>query len=299
MKELKKYSGETILLLSMNKLLHLIDDEFQSQNAAKCDLLIHLGFETIQYAIIDKVRDELKALVEYELNGTWSPIVMIEALKSLPECKKEFKYPFNKIKISFDSYQFTFIPKELFVDDSEQQYSKFIENTHEADVLCKPIPAVKIQTIFKINSDLNIALKSIFGEAIILSQANAFIQGVSKNYVQSDKPSLFIDIHEKHIQIAYFEHSNLSFYNIFDCVNADEINYFILNCIETLQINLNDCTLLLSGKVVKGDPIYQRVEKYFHDIHFADSSLIVKHPGKFNEVLNHSYFSLISLDQCE
>jgi hypothetical protein len=299
LKELKKYSGETILLLSMNKLLHLIDDEFQSQNAAKCDLFIHLGFETIQYAILDKVRDELKALVEYELNAAWSPISLIEAIKSLPECEKEFKYPFNKIKISFDSYQFTFIPKELFTEGNVLEYSKFIENTDAADVLCKPIPAAKIQNIVKINSDLHLALKNIFGEALILSQANAFIQGISKYYLQSNEASFFIDIHEKHIQIAYFENSNLSFYNIFDCVNADELNYFILNCIETLGIDVQNCSVMLSGKVVKDDQSFQRVEKYFDAIQFTDSSLIVKHPEKFNEVLKHSYFPLISLDQCE
>jgi hypothetical protein len=299
LKELEKYLRETILLLSMNKLLHLIDDEFQSQNAAKCDLLIHLGFESIQYAIIDKVRDELKALVEYELDGTSSPKSLIEAIESLPECNKEFKYPFNKVKISFDSYLFTFIPQELYVEADLYEYAKYIESTHANDVLAKPIAAANIQNVFKINSDLHLKLKNIFGEAIILNQANAFIQGIIKNYPQGEKSALIIDIHQKHIQIAHLEHSKLAFYNIFDCMNADELNYFLLNCIETLKINVQDCSMMLSGKVVKGDESYQRIEKYFGDIQFADAELIVRHPEKFNEVLRHQFFSLISLDQCE
>lgn len=298
MKELEKYSRETILLLSMNKLMHLIDDEFQSQNAAKCDLLIHLGFETIQYAIIDKVRDELKALVEYELNGTSSPKSLINALESLPECAKEFKYPFNKVKISFDSYLYTFIPQDLFIDGDVHEYAKFIESAQTNDVLTKTISAANIQNVFKINSELYIAIKNIFGNAIIFNQANPFIQGILKNY-KKDNSSLFIDINKKHIQIAYLEHSKLAFYNIFDCVNVDELNYFILNCIETLKINVTDCALILSGKISKNDDSYNRLEKYFKDIQFVDYELIVKNPEKFNELLGHHYFPLISLDQCE
>jgi hypothetical protein len=82
-------------------------------------------------------------------------------------------------------------------------------------------------------------------------------------------------------------------------MNADELNYFLLNCIETLKINVQDCSMMLSGKVVKGDESYQRIEKYFGDIQFADAELIVRHPEKFNEVLRHQFFPLISLDQCE
>jgi len=299
LKELLKYSEETLLLLSMNKLLHLIDDEFESQNASKCDLLIHLGFETIQYVIIDKVRDELKALVEYELNGGVGTAGLIKAIENLPECLKEFKYPFNKVKISFDSYQYTFIPDDLFQADQIHEYSKFIENTQASDIMSKEITSANIQNVFAINSILHTVLQTIFKDLKIYGQANSFIQGIKKNYLKNSESKLVVDIHQKHVQIVYFKDSNMVFYNIFDCVNVDELNYFILNCIETLKIDIQQCSIMLSGMVVKGDDSYQRLEKYFQNIQFADSSLIVKHPEKFSEVLTHRYFPLISLDQCE
>lgn len=299
MKEIEKYLRETLLLLSMNKLLHIIDYEFQAQDASKCDLLIHLGFDSIQYAIIDKNKDELKTIAEYEINGNSSTSELIQAFGNLPECTNEFKYSFNKVKISFDSYLFTLIPEELFIKENVHQYAKFIENTLEADLLSKPIRAANIQNVFKIDSELHLILKNMFGDALIFNQANTFIQGIVKNYQHNNKSTLFLDVHEKHIQIALIDNYKFSFYNIFDCVNADELNYFLLNIIETLKIDVQNCRLMLAGNVVNTDVYYKRLEKYFNDIQFVDSELIVRCTGAFNELSKYRYFSLISIDQCE
>ena len=283
----------------MIKLLHLVDDEFQSQNAAKCDLLIHIGIESFQYAIIDKVRDELKALVEYELPNISNQGDLIQAIEGLSECTKEFKYTFNKVKISIDSYQFTFIPDEFYQSGNDEEYAKFINNKHQSVILCNPIPAAKIKNIIAIHSDLHLALNRIFQNPKIYGQASSFIQGILKNFKQTTEPSLYIDIHQKHIQFAYFKQSELSFYNLFDSINAIEFNYFILNIIESLKVDLDHTHIILSGQVMQNDEYYQRIEKYFKDIQFADSRLIIKHPELFDKVSSQMFFSLLTLDQCE
>lgn len=283
----------------MIKLLHLVDDEFQSQNAAKCDLLINIGIESFQYAIIDKVRDELKALVEYELPNISDQGDLIQAIENLSECTKEFKYSFNKVKISIDSYQFTFIPDEFYQSGNDEEYAKFIITKQQAVILCNPIPAAKIKNIIAINSDLHLALHKIFHNPKIYGQASAFIQGILKSFKQNTAPSLYIDIHQKHVQFAYFKQSELSFYNLFDSINAIEFNYFILNIIESLKVDLDHTAIILSGQVIENDEFYQRIEKYFKDIQFADSRLIIKHPELFDKVSAQTFFSLLTLDQCE
>ena len=283
----------------MIKLLHLVDDEFQSQNAAKCDLLIHIGIESFQYAIIDKVRDELKALVEYELPNISNQGDLIQAIENLSECTKEFKYTFNKVKISIDSYQFTFIPDEFYQSGNDEEYAKFITSKQESVILCNPIPAAKIKNIIAIHSDLHLALNRIFHNPKIYGQASSFIQGILKSFKQNTEPSLYIDIHQKHVQFAYFKQSELSFYNLFDSINAIEFNYFILSIIESLKLDLDHTAIILSGQVMQNDEYYQRIEKYFKDIQFADSRLIIKHPELFDKVSSQTFFSLLTLDQCE
>uniref|UniRef100_UPI00404ACDFB DUF3822 family protein n=1 Tax=Daejeonella sp. TaxID=2805397 RepID=UPI00404ACDFB len=219
--------------------------------------------------------------------------------ENLSECTKEFKYTFNKVKISIDSYQFTFIPDEFYQSGNDEEYAKFITTKHQAVILCNPIPTAKIKNIIAIHSDLHLALNRIFRQPKIYGQASTFIQGILKNFKQNTEPSLYIDIHQKHIQFAYFKQSELSFYNIFDSINAIEFNYFILNIIESLKVDLDHTSIILSGQVIEKDELYKRIEKYFKDIKFADSRLIINHPEMFDEVSSQTFFALLTLDQCE
>ena len=206
---------------------------------------------------------------------------------------------FNKVKISIDSYQFTFIPDEFYQSGNDEEYAKFITNKQESVILCNPIPFAKIKNIIAINSDLHLALNSIFQQPKIYGQASSFIQGILKSFKQNTEPSLYIDIHQKHVQFAYFKQSELSFYNLFDSINVIEFNYFILNIIESLKVDLDHTHIILSGQVMQNDEYYQRIEKYFKDIQFADSRLIIKHPELFHKVSSQTFFSLLTLDQCE
>lgn len=284
----------------MIKLKRLVDDSFQSQTAAKCDLLIHIGFETFQYVIIDKVRDELKAIAEYQLPAYHSMGELISAIEKLPESNLEFKYPYNKIRISFDSYKYTFIPENLFEQEYEQEYAKFVNQSASDNTLINNIKSAKIKNIFAINSDVNSSLNRIFRNPKIYNQASPFIEGVKKTNTDNNSNTLFIDCHSQHIQIAYLKKNELVFYNILECLNADEFNYFILNTINSLNLELDQTKVIISGKVASTeDEYFKRLIKYFNTPIFADSRLIVKHAGIFNDLPSQTFFPLMSLDLCE
>jgi hypothetical protein len=284
----------------MIKLLHLIDKTLQSQTAAKCDLLIHIGTRKLQYAVIDKVRDELKAVAEYELPDIKSLNDLIFAIDRLPETKLEFKYPFNKIKVSFDSYKYTFIPEVLFEAENEHEYSKFINPSASDLILTNRIKSAKIRNIFAIDANFNAALNRIFNKPRVYNQASSFIEGIKKSNPYKTNNCLFIDLQTDHIQIAYLKNSEFTIYNLIECLNADEFNYFLLNIIEALGLDLNDTKLILSGQIsLKDDEIYQRILKYFKAPVFADSKLFVSHPDLFKILDSHTYFSLLSLNECE
>lgn len=284
----------------MIKLLHLVDNSLQSQTAAKCDLLIHIGIGKFQYAIIDKVRDELRALAEYELPEISTLANLILAIEKLPETKKEFKYPFSKIRISFDSYKFSFIPEELYESENEQDYAKFINPSATDLIFTNKVRTAKIRNIFAIGANFNSTMNQIFHKPRIYSQATSFIEGIKKTNPDRNGICLFIDFHGDHIQIACLKKAELVLYNILECINADEFNYFLLNTIDALQLDTKITKVIISGDVTSmNDENYQRILKYFKEPMFADSRLIVNHPELFNDVSPHTYFSLISLDECE
>ncbi len=283
----------------MNKLLYLSDDEIQSQLAAKYDLLVHIGPETLQYAIIDSVEHETKVLAEFEVPQTVTNAELIKAIEDLPESSKQFRYTFNKVKISFTTTSYTFIPTPLYLESDQQDYGKYLNSGTSGELLVNTISSADIKNVVSIHSDFKAALQRIFQKPRIYSQAVPFLEGIQRSLRREDESVLFIDTQPKHFQIALFKELELEFYNIFEYDNTDEFNYYLLNVIQSLEIQLESTKIMLSGKITEHDEVYSRIGKYFDNIRFIDTTHLVKYSAKFEGVLPHTYSILFSLDLCE
>ncbi|WP_411273737.1 DUF3822 family protein [Daejeonella sp.] len=283
----------------MNKLLYLSDDEIQSQLAAKYDLLVHIGLDTLQYAIIDSIKQETKVLAEFEIPTLATTTELIKAVEELPESNRQFRYTFNKVKVSFTTLNYTFIPAPLYLESDHQDYGKYLNLDNNGELLVNTISSAEIKNVLAIPSEFKTALQKIFQKPSIYSQATAFLEGIQSGLRREDELVFFLDIQPKHFQIALFKDLRLEFYNTFEYANTDEFNFYLLNVIQSLEIHLDDTRVMLSGKITEQDEIYQRIEKYFENIHFIDSELLVKYSGKFEKVFPHTYSTLFSLDLCE
>ncbi|MEJ7693010.1 DUF3822 family protein [Daejeonella sp.] len=282
----------------MNKLLYLSDDEVQSQLATKYNLLVHIGLETFRYAIIDTVHDQGKVLAEFEIPKVSNVAALIKAIEDLPESSRQFKFSFNNVKISFDTSNYTFIPSDLYDEENREEYGKYLGLTGSSELLVHSLPSAEIKNIVAIESELNKALNRIFHKPRIYNQAAPFLEGVQRSLKREEDAVCFIDVQLRHFQVALFKDFKLEFYNSFEYANADEFNYYLLNIIESLNINLEQTPITLSGQITKTDEVYQRIEKYFESIRFMDSDQLIKYSDKFEEVLPHTFFTLFSLDLC-
>ena len=283
----------------MDKLLYFSEDDIQSQLAAKYDLLVNISPETFQYAIIDSVLHVCKTLVEFEIPPLSSTSDLIKAVENLPESHRQFRFAFNKVKIAFNSSNYTFIPESLYLEADQQDYGKYLDLTDASELLVNTISSADIKNVISIDSHLKTALENIFQKPRIYNQAVPFLEGVQKSLEREDELVFFIDVQPKHFQIAFFKDFRLEFYNTFEYANADEFNYFLLSVIQSLEIQLKHTRVIISGKISSSDEIYKRIEKYFDSIRFIDSNHLVKYSEKFKEVLPHTFSTLFNLDLCE
>lgn len=283
----------------MNDQLHPIDSSFQSQHSGKCDLLIHISSTSIAFAIIDIVQDQLKVLFESPLSYDGDKASVLERLDNMLESDRRLKFHYRKIKISVDTFKFTFIPQEIYSENYFKDYVKFISPNLISDVCVNDIKAGSIKNIFAIDAYLQYELGSRFKKPSIFSQATPFIEGIAKISNNETYEQLFINMQPERFEAGLLHRGKLSFYNLFDCRNPDEFNYFLLTIVEQFQLKKAQATVTLSGQINENDEFYNRVQKYFDYITFANSNELISQHGIFNNTPSHHYFSLISLNLCE
>lgn len=283
----------------MNKLLYLSDDDVQSQLAAKYDLLVNVGLETFQYAIIDNARAEVKVLAEFEIPNGSNSQDLIKAIEDLPEGSRQFKYSYNSVKLSFYTSQYTFIPSDLYLESNQQDYGKFLGLNSNSEILNSSIRSSQIEVVLAIDTEFSSDLKRIFNKPKIYNQAGPFLEGTIKCLKREDDLVCFIDVQSGNFQVALFKDFSLEFHNCFEYANADEFNYYLLNLIQSLEMEVKKLPVVLSGKVFKTDEIYLRIGKYFENICFNDSENLTKYSEKLEGVLPHTFLTLFSLNLCE
>lgn len=275
----------------METRIQLIEDNFESQQSGKSDLLIHIDTDTLSYAIVDKGNEQVKALVDYKSG--------IADLDAIMQTDRYLNYYYRRIKITTPSSKFTFIPREIYAAEEINEYAKFISPVSAADVLVNDIRPFKIKNVMAMDAGFRQNVGTHFKQPVLYSQATPFIEG---SYKTSPEPGLYglnINMLQGKMEVALVKDETLLFYNLFESSTADEFNYFLLMVIRQFNLDPANAGVILGGRIENNDPYYQRIEKYFDHIRFADPRTFVKCSETFDNVNLHTYFSLLSLNLCE
>ena len=275
----------------METRLQLTEENFESQQSGKSDLLIHIGEENISYAIVDKGREQLKALADYKAN--------LSDLDTILASDRYLKYFYRKIKISTNTFKFTFIPRDLYRDSDINDYSQFISPKSPADVLVNDIRPFRIRNVTSVDTEIQNVISARFNKPVLYSQANPFIEGAFNISTVANLYSLCINFQQERLEIAVIKEGALLFYNFFESKTPDEFNYFLLLVVRQFNLNTENTKVRIAGEAEKNDDNYSRVEKYFSSIESADPVAFVQCSDTFNQVNLSRYFSLLSLNLCE
>lgn len=277
------------------------DQHFESHQAAGCDLLIQLTPFQINYAVIDQRDQSVQILSRFDYPTSHNAEDIIERLDVLAQTRTELNLLFAKTKISVQNQTYTFIPTALFDSSLVGDYAKFMQTpSHQRQpLIVHELAAMDIQNVSIIRESLQEGLEARFNNLLVVNQASPLLMGLKKQITNQQDQILAIHIQAEAVEFAFFKNGLLQFYNLFECMNPDELNYFLLQVIKELNLSSATCNALIAGDIEVGDPNYTRVEKYFKEIRTVDTWQALS-PPNFNEtVSNHDFFSLINLNLCE
>ena len=273
--------------------IHLIDKNFQSQHSGKCNLLLRISPNRFSYAIIDQGNDQLKVLFDSPVDEGLSN------LKTFIHGDYLLRFHFHRIKISVESSEFTFIPRDIYSESELHYYALFINPGANSDIAVSDIRSAKIRNINAIDKHLRAVLDSSFNRPAIFNQANSFIEAAFRLYRNTAGAILLLQFNTGSFEALILKDNKLENYNLFSIDNADEFNYFLLALIRDFELKSAGTDVILSGYISEDEENYRRVQKYFNNIAFADSRKLVRLGDLFEQVPAHQFFSLISLNLCE
>ncbi len=268
----------------MNDNIHLAVPDFEPANASAYELLIEIGDDDHNYAVIDPLQKAVKVV-------SYIPAVIFNQIEGTL-----LQSNFARTKISLNTQKFTFIPKALYQESDLPVYSNYLKVADDEAVFTSSPEEADFVVVYALKNSLLSKVNKYFDKVIVLPQITPYFTGVEFSFSHINDAQLFVNIKPGDLEIVIFNEGRFLFYNQFEYANDDEILYFMLLAIQQHQLEASKSMVKLSG-ATHTENTYQKIKNHFQKTELVDQeSLPLTYDGLYGAMPR--FFSLLSLHLC-
>ena len=264
------------------------------EEAEKSDLLLHLGLTNACFAIVNGESNQVKMIADVNVKA--------DSESALRDLVQEFNYltfNYQTVKISFDTFNFTFVPQSLYENSMIPEYGKLVHSPDTDFIIINRIPAAALVNVIAARRSFHKALQDMFYQPKIYGQVSPFLNGARRASQANAFYNVFVGVKPSAFEISIVKEDGLVFYNLFEFHGAEELNYFLLVVLKNFELTPRNSFLTLLGNIDENDHLFAIFKKYFRQVIFADSSLMINLPQSLRNISTHKYYSLLSLQLCD
>lgn len=286
------------------KLIKKIRDErFDEDKIHQYALLANIGTRDFQVGVIDLEDNRFLLLEDYVFPSVSSHLELVSALDQLFEAHAFLKAGFWKqIKISFKNQNFVQVPQALYSEDALGDYLKF--NTHinsdQEDFLPVSLKSTQAVTVFAVHKDIKAWLKSIYPDntPLFIHQSGALIEGIMQSAMNRQDNPLYAYVDRFKLHILSAHNGKLIYYNQFAIKQFSDYVKYIMLVMKSLNMNQQTSQVVLWGYIGKNSPHYHEFYKYINNVTFGERPKHLQYGYFFDEVQDHHFFDLYSMQLC-
>lgn len=284
-----------------HKLIKKIKDEkFDEEKLHRYTLFVQIGIKDVQTAVIDNDDDRLIFFEDYVLSGVDSPDELNAAVKVLFESHENLTAGFWKeVRLSIKNNKFIQVPRSLFLEEAAAEYLTFnavVDPARETVKYCRNSRTDSV-TVYAVYNDLIEFLNTVYvnTNVQIFHQSAVLIEGVLAYASGRNDQPLYVYVDRFKLHILYVRQGKLIYYNQFLIKQFADYAKSIMLVMNVMGLNQETNPVVLWGYIGKNSPHYQEFVKYIRNVSFGDRPRNIKFGYLFDEVQEHHFFDLFSI----
>lgn len=276
------------------------DDKFDLERLHQYTLLLNSGVRDFQVCVVDNIDSTVLFFEDYVLNDPKDHSEHLEAIKSLFDSHELLQAGFwNQVIIGIKNSKFVQVPSTLFSESAASDYLKFNAKVEDDEmILHSASSATDAITVFAIHKGLYDLLLGYYQNVPVkfVHQSHALISGCL-SYAQSDSP-LYIYVDRFKLHILCLRNNRLTYYNQFAIKQFEDYVKYIMLVLKSMNMDQETSEVVLWGYIGKNSPHYQEFLKYIQNVKFGGRLSHLNFGYMFDEVQEHHFFDLFSLNTC-
>ncbi len=285
-----------------HKLIKKIKDEkFDEEKLQRYILLAQIGAKDFQVAVIDSDDSRLIFFEDYVFNEVNSQAELQGALQSLFDSHEYLMAGFWKeVRISIKNNKFIQVPAALYIDAAMDEYLKFnaaFDKDTESVTACRNEKSDAV-TVFCLQNAMMDWLKRVYANSTlkVYHQSSALIEGVLNSAMAIHDQPLYVYVDRFKLHVLFVKEGKLVYYNQFLIKQfADYVRYIML-VMKAMGMDQETTRVMLWGYIGKNSPHYLEFVKYVRNVSFGPRPVHLKFGYIFDEVQEHHFFDLYSMN---
>ncbi|MEI6457049.1 MAG: DUF3822 family protein [bacterium] len=284
--------------------LNKLDEAFSVQETRNYALFIQFNESNFIYCIFDYKRNKFMGVQQLRRNEfSNKPGVKAtfnDFLKSILNTMPWLKNPYKTVKIAYEGKKNTLIPGPLFDANEMEQYLR---------LNFMPEPEEKIQSdhivlldnfnVFSIPGTALDAVSAVYPHTRISHLSTILIESIVINYKNRINTNrVFLHVREKHFDIMLFDGRQMSYFNSFPYLNAEDVTYYLIFVVEQLGINPENIPVVLLGKADRSSNLFELLQRYIRHVEFGRRNDNFKYSHVFSHIPSQSFYPLINFIAC-
>lgn len=264
------------------KQIHLKADNEQETADVGLQSFVDISRDSIQILKVNKAFKAIE-LFSYSFpyssnNGVWTAqtkelIESGEFQDAIGDSNKHFSVSDNSV---------TLIPSSLYSESTMKENFEFVfGRTEELNLRQYQFKNSEIVGIHALPTEL----LNVIGE----DHSSSFLIWVDELIGNSQRTSAHLILEATQFALVIFRDSKLAFSNWFSYGKPDDVLYFLMATLESLNILHSDIRLVLGGTVNKGDETFQTISRFISKISFQKAPKNLTYSYSFSQLSEHRF----------
>ena len=204
----------------------------------------------------------------------------------------ELTSKYDEISVIHSNNLSTFVPTVLFDEDYLGSYLQYNTKVFETDFFAfDSLENYDMNNVYIPYVNMNNFFIDHFGSFNYQHASTILVTKLLELSKNNFEKQMFVHASEAHFEIVVVQNQKLLLYNSFEYKTQEDFIYYILFTAEQLQLNPENFSLKLLGKIDENDTFYSICYKYIRNVSLLN---IENQHNSFSQTENRHHFILLN-----
>ncbi|MEH6407219.1 MAG: DUF3822 family protein [Leeuwenhoekiella sp.] len=230
-------------------------------------LSIQVSLDGFSFYVRNEINNHTSDFTYIPFLESQSPNAALDQIIEIFADNHVLQADFKSVEVVYKNELFTLVPSALFDKSKLTDYLKYNIKILQTDyVAYDEINEHNLVNVYIPYTNINNYFFDRFGSFTFLHNMSVFVKEVLDNAEVTSPTKIATHLGENSIDVVIHKGKQLLLANTYDYNTPEDVLYYLLFCMEQLDLNTNETELSLSGKIAKNDDIYNLAYKYIRKI---------------------------------